>query len=197
MALEKRWGLVPPQAFTSNGTSLGRFSVANPQFFYVKQLVILSSGTQPGLEVQIKRIEGSNIFVGSRSEDLAHRLNISTYLVADAASVLAFEQPRPGIKPDDVMRAVYEEEPKVALRSMLVGTDGQPVNAANPLPVSATVNSVQLFTRPYDAITATKPSATVEVYTTRVGGISGAIQEVVTVTYEDASKEFVTTVERV
>lgn len=196
MALEKRWGLVPPQAFTTNGTVDGRFSVASPKFFYVKQLVILSSGTQPGLEVQIKRIEGSNIFVGARSEDLNHRLNISAYTVAANASVLSFEQPRPGIKPDDVMRAVYEEEPKVALRTMLVGTDGLPVDSANPLQVAATVQTVQLLTKPYDAIIPTKPSPTVEVYTTRLGGEFGVIQEVVTVTYEDASKEFITLVLR-
>lgn len=51
--------------------------------------------------------------------------------------------------------------------------------------------SVQLFTIPYDAITATYPSATQEVYQSRVGGIAGVVQETVTVNYTDATKEFI------
>lgn len=62
------------------------------------------------------------------------------------------------------------------------------VEIANTEPVS--VKSIQLFTKPFDAITATYPSPTQEVYSSRIGGISGTIQEVATVNYTDATKEF-------
>jgi hypothetical protein len=53
------------------------------------------------------------------------------------------------------------------------------------------------FTKPYDAITAAFPSATQEVYSSRVGGISGTVQEVITVNYVDATKEDITDISRV
>lgn len=48
--------------------------------------------------------------------------------------------------------------------------------------------SVQLFDQPYDSIAVTYPNATTEVYTTYLGGLSGAQVQVVTVSYVDASK---------
>ena len=50
------------------------------------------------------------------------------------------------------------------------------------------VQTVQVFTKPYDSITATYPSATQEVYQSRVGGTSGTVQETVTVNYTDSTK---------
>lgn len=58
------------------------------------------------------------------------------------------------------------------------------------------VNNVQLFTSQYDAITALYPTTTQEIYQSRVGGISGVIQQTVTVNYTDASKNYITNVVR-
>ena len=58
------------------------------------------------------------------------------------------------------------------------------------------VNSVQLFTVPYDAITTQYPSATQEVYQSRVGGVGGSIQQTVTVNYTDATKTLLLSVVR-
>ena len=68
----------------------------------------------------------------------------------------------------------------------------------NALRVDATISgsSISLFTKPYDAITATYPSATQEVYQTRIGGIAGTVQETVTVNYVDATKEQILNVAR-
>jgi hypothetical protein len=41
---------------------------------------------------------------------------------------------------------------------------------------------------PFDSITATYPSSTQEVYQSRLGGISGTIQQTLTVNYTDSSK---------
>lgn len=48
--------------------------------------------------------------------------------------------------------------------------------------------TVQFFTLPFDAITASYPSATQEVYETRTGGIGGSVVQTLTVNYTDASK---------
>lgn len=68
----------------------------------------------------------------------------------------------------------------------------------NPLPVDAdvTVNSVQLFTLPWDSIQAAYPSATVETYTTYTGGLAGTQVQVATVQYTDSTKNFIQSVVR-
>lgn len=66
--------------------------------------------------------------------------------------------------------------------TVAVGDGGQ-------LLLSASSLSQGIYTLPFDYVGAAYPNATTEVYTTRVGGASGSIQEVVTVTYSDSSKE--------
>jgi len=53
-----------------------------------------------------------------------------------------------------------------------------------------TIRTVQLFTVPYDTITCDNPdpSPTVEIYRSRVGGLSGTVQQVATITYRDSTK---------
>ena len=55
---------------------------------------------------------------------------------------------------------------------------------------------IGIFTKAYDAITATYPTSTQEIYQSRVGGSGGTVQETVTVNYTDATKNFITTVVR-
>lgn len=57
--------------------------------------------------------------------------------------------------------------------------------------------NVTLFTEPYDSITATYPSSTQEIYQSRVGGISGTVQQTVTVNYTDTTKSYILNVSRV
>lgn len=70
---------------------------------------------------------------------------------------------------------------------LVVNSDGS-INARD---------SLALFTLPYDAITAEYPSVTQEVYKSRVGGITGTVQQTVTVNYTDSSKEFILNAARV
>lgn len=53
-----------------------------------------------------------------------------------------------------------------------------------------------MWSLPYDTIVATYPTDTTEVYTTKIGGTSGSVQEVITVTYIDNTKEDISTIER-
>lgn len=61
---------------------------------------------------------------------------------------------------------------------------------------SINVRSVGLFTTPYDAITATYPTSTQEVYQSRIGGTGGAVQQTVTVNYTSPTKDFILNVAR-
>ena len=56
--------------------------------------------------------------------------------------------------------------------------------------------TASIYSVPYDYVGATYPTATTEVYTTKLGGASGSIQEVVTVTYTDSTKTAITSVAR-
>lgn len=58
------------------------------------------------------------------------------------------------------------------------------------------IKSVQLFTLPFDAITATYPLTTQEIYQSRVGGTGGTVQQTVTVNYTDSSKALILNVAR-
>lgn len=60
----------------------------------------------------------------------------------------------------------------------------------------AVTNNVQLFTKQYDTITVLYPTLVTDEYKSRVGGVSGSIQETVTVTYTDATKNDITSVVR-
>lgn len=53
-----------------------------------------------------------------------------------------------------------------------------------------------LWTISHDYVGVSYPSSTVEVYTTRQGGAAGAIQEVVTITYTDETKNNISSAER-
>lgn len=153
-------------------------------------------------------------------QGLTGRTDISAYTVASGAFVYAQEQPKVTIRPDDIWQAVYRQEPGTTLGVEIDDEWGNPINADNPLPVSfdGTIsigqveikgspsgdllnvnadgsidvrNSVGVFTKPYDSITATYPTTTQEVYQSRIGGIAGAVQQTATVNYTDTTKNFI------
>jgi hypothetical protein len=146
--LEKRFYAVPPQAFTANGTKNGVVTIANEacQLFKVGMLVYINANTLPTLTLQIKEIDNEgNVQVGPISgtkgipggnTGITARTDISAYTVVKNANISADEQRRPDIDWAEAMRAMYDEEPAVAMRSILVDECGDRVNAANPLPVS-------------------------------------------------------------
>jgi len=58
------------------------------------------------------------------------------------------------------------------------------------------VQTIQLFTKAYDSIAATYPSTTQEVYQSYVGGLSGTLQQTITINYTDTTKNFILNVVR-
>lgn len=140
---EKRLKAVPPQLFTTDGTANGKITVADSSLFKVKQEVsVVRTSTQPML-LEIKRIDDINtIYLGPLSQTIDKRQDMSAYTVAAGSNISAIEQKRPSIPSEEVNRAVYEEEPAVALRTILVDSLGNKIDNNNPLPVQVdtTVN---------------------------------------------------------
>lgn len=126
---EKRWAELPPQSLIANGTVDGELQILDAFKLRVKQILFLKSSTQTSaLRVQVKRVISPTVFyVGRVDGDIDDRVDVSAFTVADAAFVFNADpnQPRPKIGQEDYWRAVYEEEPAVALRSVLVDRGGR------------------------------------------------------------------------
>jgi hypothetical protein len=149
MAVERTWLAVAPQALTTNGNAQGVVNISNTAGFKVKQSVVLSATGLPDLQVQVKRVVSpGQLIVGpipaslqppQRQEGaqlLSRRIDISAYTVAAGAFIYAGEQPKSQLKPEDIIVAVYEQEPTVALRTTGVDQYGNFYSPTNPLPVA-------------------------------------------------------------
>jgi len=136
MALEKSWQAVT-QAFTANGTTLGVVTVADATGFFNKQLVMLTSNTQPNLSLEVKVVTPTTITVGPIGKGINTKTDISAYLASDSAAISAPAQPIPsGPTPDEIIKAVYQRDPSVAIRTVMVDSFGNIYNDSNPLPIT-------------------------------------------------------------
>ena len=141
MAFEKRLPAVAPQAFTTTGNAQGRFTVAESCLFKVKQHVLISADTLPNLELEIKCIVNSTtMIVGPRGGSIKATYDISLYTTGLNASIRAVEQAHPAVPIQEIERFVYEEEPTVAYRTIMVDKQGNVFSDDNPFPVEATIN---------------------------------------------------------
>ena len=145
---EKKFKALAPQALTANGTSIGSLKIADPGLVKVKQKIRLSANTLPDLDLEIKRVEEDDtIFVGEVSKPIDNRTDISAYTIALSAAISWPEdQKRPNITADEFERAVYEEEPTVAKRVVLVDKLGKKYATDNPLPVQLSDGQINIGT---------------------------------------------------
>jgi hypothetical protein len=60
----------------------------------------------------------------------------------------------------------------------------------------ASLSAGSFWTMDYDTVTVAYPDAVTEVYSSRIGGAGGSVQEVVTIIYVDSSKEQLVSVVR-
>jgi hypothetical protein len=146
MAQERTWPSAS-QLFTANGLVAGVVSVADSYGFYEKQIVSISSNTQPSLSLEVKRIDGpTSITVGPAGSDMSLRADLTAYLVADYAKIFAAEQSIKFIKPDEIHSYEFERSPIKAIRSYLVDKYGRPYgvvvdsNGVIRLPVDANIS---------------------------------------------------------
>lgn len=144
---EKRWRAIAPRLFTANGTSEGVITVASTKGFHVKQEVRLTSSAFPGQQeiLQVKDVLSSTqLVVGPAAAALNVFSDVSGYLVANSAAIRAYTQNRPAIPQTEHERAVYEEEPVVAKRVILVDELGEKFSESNPVPVQLSDGSINI-----------------------------------------------------
>ena len=135
MAFERFLAAVPPQPFTADGTSLGQVTLAIPELFKTGQTVVLRSNSSPAIEVQVKRVLETVLFVGPIDGNVNTRTDISAYTVADVATIEAAEQLKVFIPKDELIphytldELTFESEPTSAKRSILVDLAGRPIDS--------------------------------------------------------------------
>ena len=146
---EKRYLEISPKSFTADGTVLGFITISSTYRFKVGQSVIVKSSTQPDIKVKVQKvISETQLIVIDVSESVTTRkkLDMSMYLLADAATIELLEDKRPVIDLHEIQRQVYEEEPTVALRSHLVDWLGRSYDKANPMQVELSDGSISIGT---------------------------------------------------
>ncbi len=120
--IERTWRKVAPVSLTAQGTTLGRISVTSTHHFKVKMRVTLSDPSLPVLILEVKRILSPEEMELGPSGPISARQDLSAYGVTSI--VQAPEQVRPNIPLQEIERAVYEEEPTVAKRVVVVDRYG-------------------------------------------------------------------------
>ena len=137
---EKRFHFINPIAFTADGQTNGRVTIADTRGLRVKTRVLISASGLDPLELEIKQIDSdTEMYVGPIGGSIKKRTDISAYTVALSATIAANEQERPSIPEQEVERVTYEEEPVVARRVFIVDDWGNPYNEDNPFPTETVV----------------------------------------------------------
>ena len=142
--LEKRFYAIAPQLLTSNGSVNGYVTINNACILLKVKQVINVTDTLGNLRTyEVKRIDGPDrVYLGPIGKPLIYYDDLSAYTTANGAFLFADEQQRTKIAEQEIPRAVYQEEPAVAVRSILVDDSGKTYGQLNPLPVQGTVADV-------------------------------------------------------
>jgi hypothetical protein len=128
MALERNWAAIEPRPLTANGTSLGVVTVASTAGFRTKMKVGLRSDTQQPSAYQVQIVlSPTQMIVGAIGAKVGRDAfeDVSRFTVADNATIHAAEQPKNNIPEKDHYAAVYEADPVVADRNILVDKNGE------------------------------------------------------------------------
>lgn len=132
MAIERKWEAVL-QPFVNNGTQQGVIVVPDATGFFAKQKVTLTSNTQQPKVYEVRRVTQFTVQVGEVGSQFEQYANITNYTIADLATITAPEQQKPTIKPDEIWQAIYQKDPAVALRNLLVNKFGVAVDTVTDI----------------------------------------------------------------
>jgi hypothetical protein len=140
--LEKRWYAVTPQLITTDGSANGYVTILNAcVVLKVKQLINITDTLGNFRTYEVKRVDEPNIvYLGPVGKPITCYDDLSIYTVANGSFLFADEQQRSKVPEEQIPRAVYQEEPTVAIRSILVDSCGIAIGPLNPLPVDAVLN---------------------------------------------------------
>jgi hypothetical protein len=193
MTIDPRFGLTertwPSVIQTPISITGWKVTVATTAGIKVKQDATLSKPGQESLDFEVKRVlNRTELLLGNKGQGQPAVSGITQF---DGGTLIINEQSRNKLGDSPILRAVYEEEPTIAIRTVMVDQFGEKYSDTNPLPVAVDVSldTVQLLDKPYDSGTETYPLTTREVVTTYIGGLSGTPVQRVTLNYFDATKE--------
>ena len=173
---EKKWPAVPHQALTSDGLANGQIQVATTKGYYVGMIVSISTdGTNDNAsEFKIRQVANTTtLFVSNPSQPFTGRANMTAYTVAGGATITADKQERAQLTADATIKAVYADEPAVALRTLTVDKQGNAVGQG-------------VIPYAFDALNVTSVDGsgnplTINYY---INGLSGTFVGTLTLTYD-------------
>ena len=110
--------------------------VASASGFHAKQIVTLTAPGQPALDAEVKRVvSDTQLKLGPIGDKITVSYYQSDLVYYIGGSISALEQNRNPMGADAAIRAVYQEEPAVAFRTINVDEFGEIYDSANPIPV--------------------------------------------------------------
>jgi len=141
---EKRYLAITATPLLADGTADGVITVVNTYCFKVGQCVLFKQGGA-FLKAKIKRVISDTQFIVidmQESVTTKNKLDMSSFLAGSTVELM--EDKRPVIDLLEIDRAVYEEEPTVALRTHWVDWLGRSYDITNPVPVQLSEGSVEI-----------------------------------------------------
>ena len=143
--IEKHWTPIGPIPITAPGTTSGILTLQTTFELHVKMIVALTDPSLPPKKVEIKRVNShTQIEVGEPDAPIGSRSDVSMY---GATSFLYFSgSKRQTIPIQEINRAVYEEEPIVAIRTIPIDPFGDYYTVENPVPVQLSDGSINIGT---------------------------------------------------
>jgi hypothetical protein len=144
MAIEKSLSAVPPQLLTSDGQSNGLVTIPDSTLFKVKQIVTVVGAPSGSVQLEIKRIDtATTMLLGPTNSNINSRYDLSAFTTTLSSFLFADEQQRKQLPEQDIVKAIYEAEPTVAVRTFQVdkmgnsyGTPSNPINIVGSVSTS-------------------------------------------------------------
>lgn len=149
---ERRYLAISPQSFTADGTTLGVVTIASlkidqSRMFKVKQVVTLMGTGLTNIDLEVKKVlSDTQLVVGPLNTRIDSVYDVSAFTVAVGATIEAREQKRPIIPEQEITTIIYDEEPTLAHRNVLVDWLGNYYSSNNPLPVQLSDGSIDIGT---------------------------------------------------
>jgi hypothetical protein len=153
MAIEKSWLAVPVQLLSADGGRYGQLQVPSTKLIKVKQIIALASdatATSDGLNPKFFQVQAvtsaTTLEVGPLKGQIKDRSDVSEFTIALHSLMFANKQERNAIPYPDIVRAIFEEEPTVAVRTFQVDYLGNEYSKSNPFPVQLSDGSINIET---------------------------------------------------
>ena len=130
MAFERQWLATPAKTLTLNGGTNGLVTVGSTSGLKAKQVVKLEAAGVDTQNFEVKRVlSDTTLYVGPVDKNIKSRSDVSAYTTAANATIQGILQKRNDIPREDRERSVYEEEPTLAKRVILVDEYGNFLDA--------------------------------------------------------------------